>query len=562
MSGRRVVITGMGSISALGHDSKQQWQAMREGRSGIGPITTIATDLLNVKIAAEVHDYDPLKFFEQKRLGILDRVSQFALIAAREAVAQSGLNFRDGIGERTACIVGTGVGGETTHNEQSRRFYEDKNPRVHPLTIVRMMANAPASQITMEYGVTGPSFAVVSACASANHAMSQAFEMIRSGRVDFALTGGTEACITVDHGQGVGSRARDRRRHLPAVLQTAPRHGDRRRRRHFRAGRIRTREETRRAHPGRIRRLRHVGRCGRHRDAVAKPAPRARWPMRCAMRNSSIDDIGYINAHGTATPANDPTETKAIRRVFGDKADALAVSSTKSMHGHALGAAGAIELVAAIGALREGVIPPTANFIDPDPECDLDYVPNTAREKKRTRGAVELVRVRRPECRGRTQKSRVMRDIMRAAPKKSRRMLTFHYQQLDVFPSSHGGGKSPRRGDRRAGIQRGEHAALRGVDQSRRNHVPAAARGRTRQLSRAHLHADEGDRFRRTSEHRQRARGARFAVRQTGRRTRSSRNAAPACCRSASKVCTSGANCSCRRRARAMSPRRRAAPTC
>jgi nodulation protein E len=380
MSGRRVVITGMGSISALGHDSKQQWQAMREGRGGIGPITTISTDLLNVKIAAEVHDYDPLKFFEQKRLGILDRVSQFALIAAREAVNQSGLNFREGIGERTACIVGTGVGGENTHNEQARRFYEDKNPRLHPLTIVRMMANAPASQITMEYGVTGPSFAVVSACASANHAMSQAFEMIRSGRADFALTGGTEACITVTTvkaWEAVRVTADDTCR--PFCKQ----------RRGMVIGEgagIFVLEEYEHAKKRGAPIIAEFAGYGMSADAGDIVMPSEAGGARAisdALRDAqlNIDDIGYINAHGTATPANDPTETKAIRRVFGDKANALAVSSTKSMHGHALGAAGAIELVAAIGALREGVIPPTANFIDADPQCDLDYVPNTAREK-------------------------------------------------------------------------------------------------------------------------------------------------------------------------------------
>src|SRR5215475_8400580 len=195
---RRVAITGMGAISSLGHDAAANWSAMREGRSAIGPITNIATDLLVIKIAAEVRDYDPLKHFDSKRLILLDRVSQFALIAAREAIAQCGLEFRaSGLGERTACIIGTGIGGENTHDEQSRRFYGDKNPRVHPLTIVRLMANAPACQITMEHGITGPSFAVVSACASANHAMAQAFEMVRSGKVDFAVTGGTEACVTV-----------------------------------------------------------------------------------------------------------------------------------------------------------------------------------------------------------------------------------------------------------------------------------------------------------------------------------------------------------------------------
>jgi nodulation protein E len=378
---RRVAITGMGSISALGHDAGAQWRAMREGISGIGPMETIPTEQLNIKIAAEVRGYDPLKFFEQKRLGILDRVSQFALIAAREAVAQSGLSFRDdGLGQRTACIVGTGVGGENTHNEQSRRFYAENNPRVHPLTIVRMMANAPTSQITMEYGVTGPSFAVVSACASANHAMSQAFEMIRSGKADFAITGGTEACITittVKAWEAVRVTADDTCR--PFSKQ----------RRGMVLGEgagIFVLEELEHARKRGATILAEFVGYGMSADAGDIVMPSETGAARAisgALNDAKLNpsDIGYINAHGTATPANDPTETRALRRVFGATADALAVSSTKSMHGHALGAAGAIELVAVVGALREGVIPPTANFIDPDPECDLDYVPNTAREK-------------------------------------------------------------------------------------------------------------------------------------------------------------------------------------
>jgi nodulation protein E len=378
---RRVAITGMGSISALGHDAGAQWRAMREGISGIGPMETIPTEQLNIKIAAEVRGYDPLKFFEQKRLGILDRVSQFALIAAREAVAQSGLSFRDdGLGERTACIVGTGVGGENTHNEQSRRFYAENNPRVHPLTIVRMMANAPTSQITMEYGVTGPSFAVVSACASANHAMSQAFEMIRSGKADFAITGGTEACITVTTVKA-----------WEAVRVTAddtcrPFSKQRRGMVLGEGAGVFVLEELEHARKRGATILAEFVGYGMSADAGDIVMPSETGAARAisgALNDAKLNpsDVGYVNAHGTATPANDPTETRALRRVFGAAADALAVSSTKSMHGHALGAAGAIELVAVVGALREGVIPPTANFVDPDPECDLDYVPNTAREK-------------------------------------------------------------------------------------------------------------------------------------------------------------------------------------
>ncbi|HEX3123999.1 MAG TPA: beta-ketoacyl-[acyl-carrier-protein] synthase family protein [Rhodanobacteraceae bacterium] len=378
---RRVAITGMGAICALGHDASATWTAMREGRPAIGPITNIPTELLTIKVAAEVRGYDPLAHFDSKRLVLLDRVSQFALIAAREAVAQSGLDFRDDTrGERTACIIGTGIGGENSHNEQSSRFYGDRNPRVHPLAIVRVMANAPACHVGMEFGLTGPSFAVVSACASANHAMAQAFEMVRSGKVDFAVTGGTEACITVPTikaWEAMRVTADDTCR--PFCKQ----------RRGMVLGEgagVFVLEEYEHARARGATILAEFAGAGMSADAGDIVLPSeigAARALSAALTDARLGpgDVDYINAHGTGTPANDPTESKAIRRVFGEHADALCVSSTKSIHGHALGAAGAIELIAAIGALREGVIPPTANFVDADPECDLDYVPNVAREK-------------------------------------------------------------------------------------------------------------------------------------------------------------------------------------
>ena len=378
---RRVAITGMGAICALGHDAASTWAAMRDGRSGIGPIANIPTELLNVKIAAEVSGFDPLAHFDSKRIVFLDRVSQFALVAAREAVAQSGLEFRaSGFGEHCACIVGTGIGGENSHNEQSQRFYGDKNPRLHPLTIVRVMANAPACHVGMEFGLTGPSFAVVSACASANHAMAQAFEMVRSGKTDFAVTGGSEACITV-----TTVKAWEAMR-VTADDTCRPFSKQRRGMVLGEGAGIFVLEEWEHAKARGATILAEFVGAGMSADAsdiVLPSLDGAAKALASALADAKLDaaDVDYINAHGTGTPANDPTESKAIRKVFGAHADKLAVSSTKSMHGHALGAAGAIELVAAIGALRDGVIAPTANFIDPDPECDLDYVPNTAREK-------------------------------------------------------------------------------------------------------------------------------------------------------------------------------------
>ncbi len=378
---RRVVITGMGSISALGHDAPTCWQAMREGRSGIATISAVAPELLKAPIAAEVRGFDPLKHFDEKKLILLDRVSQFALVAAREAVAQSGLDFRaDGLGDTTAVIIGTGVGGENTNDQASRRLYAENNPRLHPLTIVRLMANAPASQVCIEFGLRGPAFAVSSACASANHAMAQAFHMVRSGMADTAVTGGTEACITY----GV-ARAWESMRVL-ADDTCRPFCKQRRGLVLGEGAGIFVLEEYEHAMKRGATILAEFAGAGMSSDAADIVFP-SRDGAASAISRALADarmnagDVDYINAHGTGTPANDPTETAAIRQVFGAHADKLAVSSTKSMHGHALGAAGAIELVAAIGALRDGVIPPTANFIDPDPECDLDYVPNTAREK-------------------------------------------------------------------------------------------------------------------------------------------------------------------------------------
>jgi nodulation protein E len=377
----RVAITGMGAICALGHDATSTWTAMREGRVGIGPIENIPTDLLNVKIAAEVRGFDPATHFDAKKLPLLDRVSQFALVAAREAVAQSGLDFEaGGLGERTACIVGTGIGGENSHNEQSRRFFGDKNPRVHPLTILRVMANAPACHVGIEFDLRGPAFAVSSACASANHAMSQAFEMVRSGRVAVAVTGGTEACVTETTMKAWEA--------MRVVADDTCRPFCRQRRGMVlgEGSGIFVLEEWEHAKARGASILAEFAGSGATADAIDMVFP-AQATVARAIELALIDaglnpaDVDYINAHGTGTPANDPTESRAIRHVFGAQADKLAVSSTKSMHGHTLGAAGAIELVAAIGSLRDGVIAPTTNFIDPDPECDLDYVPNTAREK-------------------------------------------------------------------------------------------------------------------------------------------------------------------------------------
>jgi len=377
----RVVITGMGAVTPLGLTAPATWKSLCEGRSAIAPITSLPRESLRFGIAAEVRGFDPLAHFEEKKLILFDRVSQLALVAAREAIAQSGVDFaRDGLGETTAVIIGTGVGGQHSNEEASRRLYGENNPRLHPLTIVRLMANAPACQISIEHALRGPAFAVVSACASSNHAITQAFHMVRSGGADAAVTGGTEACLTL------GTLKAWEAMRVLADDTCRPFSKQRRGLVLGEGAAVFVLETLERAQARGANVLAEIVGAGMSADAgdiVFPSETGAASAIRRALDDARLaaDAIDYINAHGTGTPANDTTETRAIRRAFGAHADALAVSSTKSMHGHALGAAGAIELVATIGALRDGVIPPTANFVDPDPECDLDYVPNTAREK-------------------------------------------------------------------------------------------------------------------------------------------------------------------------------------
>lgn len=383
MARRRVVITGMGAIACVGSNAADCWEAMREGRSATTPVFFRDAAGGPSGIAGQVHGFEAAAHFDQRRLLLLDRVSQFALLAAREAAAQSGVPWSAGnaLNERTAVIVGTGAGGECAHDEQSRRLYGEANSRMHPLTIVRVMASAPASHVSIEFGLTGPTFGVTSACASSNHALAQAFAMVRSGQVDAAIAGGAEGCITYSvfkAWEAMRVMADDacrpfcQQRRGMVLAEGA-------------AMFVLEPLESARARGATL--LAEIAGCGLSADAgdivFPSEAGAARAVTR-ALEDAGLDpaDVDYINAHGTGTRANDVTESRAIRRAFGADADSISISSTKSVHGHALGAAGAIELIAAINALRHGVIPPTANFIDPDRECDLDYTPNVARERQ------------------------------------------------------------------------------------------------------------------------------------------------------------------------------------
>ncbi len=375
----RVVITGLGVISAAGHNAADFWDKVKNGRSSIGKITTIPTDTLTVRIGAEVAGFEPQEYFEKRQLGMLDRFSQFGLVAAREAVADSGVSFEGEAGERSASIIGSGVGGQTTLDASYWAIYAEKKTRVHPFTVPRLMINAATSHITMEHGIRGPAFSVASACSSANHAMGQAYLMVLSGMVDTAVTGGVEATITVGTMKGWEA--------LRVMASDTCRP--------FSKGRngmvlgegaaVFVFESLEKAKARGAKIYAEVAGHGFSSDAMDITLPDVGGAARAiagALKNAKLnpEDVDYVNAHGTGTAANDVTETKALKQVFGDNASSLPISSTKSMIGHALGGAGALELAAVVLGMRDGIAPPTANYVERDPECDLDYIPNEPRE--------------------------------------------------------------------------------------------------------------------------------------------------------------------------------------
>jgi len=378
---RRVAITGLGAICAIGRNTGEFAQALAEGRSGIAPIESTDTSLMRFQNGAEVKGYSHKPYFEDRRADFIDRFAQFAVIAAREAIADAGVEFTPGLRESAAIITGSCVGGQSTEDIGFQEVYKLGHNRVHPLTIPKTMANAGASHISMEFGITGPSFTISTACSSAAHAIGQAYWMVRSGATGLAITGGSEAPFSF----GILKAWEAMRVVSPDTCRpfSKDRHG-------MILGEgagmlVLEPLEAARARGARIH-AEIVG-FGMSADAghITQPsAEGAARAMRAALRDAELapEAIAYINAHGTATLANDPTETAAIRAVFGAHAGRLAVSSTKSMHGHALGASAALECLATALALRDGLLPPTANYSEPDPECDLDVIPNHARAEQ------------------------------------------------------------------------------------------------------------------------------------------------------------------------------------
>src|SRR5579864_4353409 len=375
---RRVVVTGIGVISAVGHNWCEFWRTLREGRSGIGPIEAVDRTLLRFQNAAEVRNYIPANHFDEKEIGLLDRFAQFGVVAAREAVHNAQIDWTPELREDTAIVTGSCVGGQGTEDEGFVNLYRNNIPRVNPLTIPRTMENAAASRISLEMGIVGPTYTISTARSSSNHAIGQAFWMVRSGAVRMAIAGGSEAVFSL----GFLKAWEAMRVVSPDTCRPFSR--DRRGLILGEGGAMLVLEPLECAQARGANIYGEIAGFGMSSDAfhITQPSPDgAARAIRAALHDAGLkpEDIGYINAHGTATQANDVTETAAIRKVFGAHADRLAVSSTKSMHGHTLGAAGAIEAVATLLALANGVLPPTANYNVPDPACDLDVIPNQAR---------------------------------------------------------------------------------------------------------------------------------------------------------------------------------------
>jgi nodulation protein E len=380
MAKPRIVITGLGGVCALGNDAPAIWQAMCAGRSAIGPITTVPLHDLRIGCGAEIAEL-PDHGIEHKRLVAMDRFSLLAVIAAREAAAQAGFSADADAAARAGTVIGSGVCGWEMIEDNYRAILLDGRPRANIFSVPRSMTGAPAGQVSMDLGLRGPVFSVTSACASGNHAIASAADQIALGRADIMLAGGTEAPIiwgVLKGWEAMRVLARDTCRPFSAdreglVIGEG-------------AGVVvLERLEHALARGATI--LAEYAGCGLSADATDIVAPTVEGPaaaMAACLADAGLapEDVDYVNAHGTGTRMNDQIETKAIRRAFGPAADRVSVSSTKSMHGHCLGATAAIEMIACVRAVTDGIVPPTANYRVADPDCDLDVTPNVARERE------------------------------------------------------------------------------------------------------------------------------------------------------------------------------------
>ncbi len=361
----------------MGNNAREFWDALSAGRSGIGPITKADVSEIRFKNAAEVRGFDETEHFEDKMLLWLDPFSHYGIVSAREAIADAGIEFDDKLKGKTGVITGNCLGGKTTETEIYKKFYIEHQQRYPPTTIPRAMANAVSSHVSMEFGLTGATFTTSTACSSANHALGQAFWLVRQGTLDVAIAGGSEAPICYGN-----LRAWETMR-VVSPDTCRPFAKDRSGMVLGEGAAMFVMEELERAQARGATIYAEVAGFGMSADAHHLTMPLAAGAakaMREAVEDAGLrpEQIGYVNAHGTATQANDPMEAEAIRMVFGDHTDNIPVSSTKSMHGHTLGAAGAIEGAATILGLHNKLLPPNANFTEPDPACNINVIANEA----------------------------------------------------------------------------------------------------------------------------------------------------------------------------------------
>lgn len=380
----RIVITGMGAVNPLGLTVKETWDNLIAGVSGAGPITLFDSSPLQVHIAAEAKGFKPENFMDAKEARRRDRFEQFAIAAAREALQQSGLEITDSNAGRIGVIISSAIGGLHSLQEAILTNHTEGPKRVSPFLIPMLMANGGAGMAAIEFGIKGPCFSVASACASGSDGIGTALMMLRTGMIDAALTGASEATIT-----STGVAAFDRVGAMSRKSDGAPQPFDKNRdglvMGEGAAVLVLERETDAKARGANI--FAELAGYGATADAFHVTAPHdhgaggaSAMLMALSSAKANIEEVGYINAHGTGTLLNDQAETRAIKAAFGDLAYKLPISSTKSMTGHMMGATGALEAIFCVQAVREGILPPTIHYETPDPECDLDYIPNKARE--------------------------------------------------------------------------------------------------------------------------------------------------------------------------------------
>jgi len=385
---KRIVITGLGCLSPLANDWPNTWNALVKGVSGIAPITHFDASRYETRFAGEVKNFDPVALFGSKEARRMDRFTQFALAAALQAVENAGLKIEDANRDRIGALIGTGIGGVSTMTEQMAVLAERGPDRVSPFLVPMMLADTAPGMVAIRLGIRGPNLAVITACATGSNTIGEAAEMIRRGAADVILAGGAEAAVVPLAMAGLGVMNALSKRNDEPQRASRPFDLDRDGFVIGEGAAVLVVESLEYAQGRGARILAEVTGYGMSNDAYHISAPAengagAALSMKLALENANLrpEDVDYINAHGTSTPLNDKSETAAIKTVFGAQAYKVPISSTKSMTGHLLGAAGALEAAVCVQVIKDGLLPPTINYETPDTECDLDYVPNQARQK-------------------------------------------------------------------------------------------------------------------------------------------------------------------------------------